>query len=115
MADDIAQWLEGLGLSHYAQAFADNDVRLDVLPDLTDADLRELGVSLGDRKRLLNAINESATDEPADTLFEIVPPEITPSTEAERRQLTLLFCDLVGSTAFSTKLDLEDMRELLRA
>ena len=57
MADDIAQWLEGIGLGQYAQAFAENDIDFDILPDLNDAELEKLGVSLGDRKRLLRAID----------------------------------------------------------
>ncbi len=85
MADDIAQWLNGLGLGQYAQAFAENDVRLDVLQDLSDADLRELGVSLGDRRRILRAITDSTEGSSAD------PPTYTTSeslhsAEAERRQ-----------------------------
>ncbi len=83
MADDIAQWLEGLGLGQYVQAFAENDVRLDVLKDLTDADLRELGVSLGDRRRILRAITdmtEASADPPAATISEPLH-----SAEAERR------------------------------
>ena len=114
MADDIAQWLEGLGLGQYAQVFADNDVRLDVLKDLTDADLRELGVSLGDRRRILRAITDmtegSSADPPTDTTSESLH-----SPEAERRQLTVMFCDLVGSTALSSQLDPEDMRDVIRA
>ena len=112
MAEDIAQWLNRLGLGQYAQAFADNDIGVDVLSDLSDADLRELGVSLGDRKRLLRAVSDlskgSVAAEP-DVVSPIAP--ITP--DAERRQLTVLFCDLVGSTELSTKLDPEDMRGLL--
>ena len=114
MTDDIAHWLDNLGLGQYAQTFVDNDIGVDVLPDLSDADLRELGVSLGDRKRLLRAVSDpskgSVAVEP-DAVSPMVP--ITP--DAERRQLTVLFCDLVGSTELSAKLDPEDMREVLRA
>ncbi len=114
MSDDIAQWLEGLGLGQYAQAFADNDIEHDLLPKLTDDDLEKLGVaSLGHRKRLLTAFEELSPD--------VVAPGKKQSGqellagEAERRQLTVMFCDLVGSTALSSQLDPEDMREVLRA
>ena len=90
MADDIEQWLDGLGLGQYAQAFAENDVRLDVLKDLSDADLKELGVSLGDRRRILRAITDSiegsSVDPPTDTTSESLH-----SAEPERRQLSVMF------------------------
>ena len=76
MTDSMQQWLDQRGLGKYAQSFAENDVALDVLPDLTDADLRELGVSLGDRKRLMNAIQESgAPSVAAATPVEISAPQ----------------------------------------
>ena len=101
---DIAAWLDGLGLEQYEEAFRANRIDLDILPDLTDADLAALGVALGDRKRLLRAI--AALREPA--ARSAVRPE------AERRQLTVMFVDLVGSTALSAGLDPEEMREVLR-
>ncbi|MGY8704923.1 AAA family ATPase [Bradyrhizobium sp. 18BD] len=101
----IADWLDTLGLGQYAQRFAENDVDPCVLRDLTDSDLEKLGVSLGHRKRMLRAIAE---------LAEIGPrPVRTPWTAAERRQLTVMFADLVGSTALSTRLDAEDLREII--
>ena len=113
MANDIAHWLDELGLRQYALAFAENDVDFEVLPDLTDGELRELGLSLGHRKKLLRAIGSrharSDAPEMSSATHEI------PSREAERRQLTVLFCDLVGSTALATHLDPEDMRDVLRA
>ena len=112
MADDIAKFLEGLGLGQYAPAFAENDVRLDVLQDLADADLRELGVSLGDRKRLLKAISEQSDAVPSEASTVTSDPT---HVEAERRQLTVMFCDLVGSTALSSQFDPEDMRDVIRA
>ena len=120
MADDIVQWLEGLGLGQYAQTFAENDIEHDLLPKLTDDDLEKLGVaSLGHRKRLLTAIEELSVSP------DVVAPEKKSGTdqsgqellagEAERRQLTVMFCDLVGSTALSSKLDPEDMRDVIRS
>ena len=116
MPDDVAKWLEELGLGEYAATFADNAIDEDVLSDLTDVDLEKVGVKLGHRKRLLKAITLRRT-EPAPTEN---PAEadslLTSSTDdAERRQLTVMFCDLVGSTELSQKLDPEDLRELNRA
>jgi class 3 adenylate cyclase len=116
MAEDIAQWLNGLGLGRYAQAFADNGIDMEALPHLRDADFERLGVLLGHMRRLQAAIEVRSADEPP---TRAVPPpgqESEPQpAEAERRQLTVMFCDLVGSTALSARLDPEDMRELLRA
>ena len=109
MAGDIADWLERLGLSKYADVFAESEIGLDILPDLSDADLKDLGVPLGDRKRLLKA---AAIVEP----LEAAPqPARTATLEAERRQLTVMFCDLAGSTELSERLDPEDLRDILRA
>ena len=114
MAEDIAQWLEGLGLGRYAQAFADNDVDAEVLSELTDADLKDLGFSLGHRRKLLKALADQDAGSTLNGPVHEPAPAPAPA-EAERRQLTVLFCDIVGSTALSTRLDPEDMRELLRA
>jgi class 3 adenylate cyclase/tetratricopeptide (TPR) repeat protein len=102
----IAEWLASLGLSEYAQRFADNHVDASVLRDLTDQDLTELGVSLGHRRKMLRAIAEldGAALEPAEAVSEPAPRD-----EAERRHLTVMFCDLVGSAALSARLDPEDM------
>lgn len=115
---DIRQWLERIGLGKYAQVFAENDVGPDVLPYLTEEHLKELGVSLGDRVRLMQAIKALAT--PPDLPQTPVPSVSDASSavsgvEAERRQLTVMFCDLVGSTALSAKLDPEDLREVITA
>jgi predicted ATPase/class 3 adenylate cyclase len=111
---DVGAWLRGLGLGQYEQAFRDNDIDARLLPTLAAEDLRELGVaSLGHRKLLLIAIAKLAgpTDpQPAPTL-----PLASAAPQAERRQLTVLFADLVGSTALSSRLDPEEMREVLRA
>ena len=107
----IAEWLASLGLSEYAQRFADNYIDASVLPDLTDQDLTELGVPLGHRRKILRAIAElPAAPAPAETATEPVPRD-----EAERRQLTVMFCDLVGSTALSARLDPEEMWGVIAA
>jgi class 3 adenylate cyclase/tetratricopeptide (TPR) repeat protein len=108
---DLKSWLEELGMGQYAQSFAANDIDFDVLPDLTEAELERLGVSLGHRKRLrraITALTSTANKNPA---------AATPTQElqAERRQVTVMFCDLVGSTEMSTRLDPEELRDMVRA
>jgi class 3 adenylate cyclase/tetratricopeptide (TPR) repeat protein len=114
MSDDLRLWLESNGLRQYADIFAANDIDLYVLRDLSDEDLKEMGLSLGHRRRLRRAIAELA-DKP----LPLGP--ISASSEGARivgdnpeRQLTVLFCDLVGSTELSQRLDPEDLRELIR-
>ncbi len=111
---DLGEWLRGLGLGQYESAFHENGVDDQVLPDLTEADLEKLGVLLGHRKRLLKAIARltSGGDEPAPPVARTDPK---PRDAAERRQLTVVFCDLVGSTALAAGLDPEDMREIIAA
>ena len=105
---DIGLWLRALGLQSYEQAFRDNGVDLDVLPRLTAADLKEIGVSaVGHRRKILDAVGEL-------TAARLEAAGQKPSHRAERRQLTVMFCDLVGSTALSARLDPEDMQELLQ-
>ena len=109
---DVAAWLCSLGLPQYEQAFRDNDISADLLSTLTADDLRELGVvSLGHRKRLLAAITALA-ERPPSWEQPVQPPAAT-VPQAERRQLTVMFVDLVGSTALSSRFDPEDMREIL--
>ncbi len=118
MADDIAQWLEGLGLGQYAQVFADHEIELTDIPFLIEDDLKELGLPIGPRRRLQAAIMALDGDGAGAIESDSEPataPSIAISPEAERRQLTVLFCDLVGSTALSSQLDLEDMRNVLSA
>jgi class 3 adenylate cyclase len=112
---DVASFLHGLGLKQYEQAFRDNAIDAEVLSDLTDGDLAALGVLLGHRKKILKAI---AALHPAATGEAVAPPAeataLPPSTvarapDAERRQLTVMFVDLVGSTELAARLDLEDM------
>jgi class 3 adenylate cyclase/tetratricopeptide (TPR) repeat protein len=120
---DIAAWLRDLGLERYEQAFLDNDVHVGLLPDLSEADLEKLGVaSLGHRKVLLRAIEvlrPPAAEAAGGTAIADEASQARPSpasrAEAERRQLTVIFVDLVGSTELSASLDPEDMREVIRA
>ena len=109
----IADWLDKLGMSEYAERFAENRIDFSVLPDLTDQDLEKLGVLLGDRRKILRAIRELAGDAASAPRAPATPE--TKRGDAERRQLTVMFCDLVGSTALSAKLDPEDLRAVIRA
>ncbi len=106
---DIAEWLESIGLAEYAQRFAENAIDLAVLRDLTDQDLKELGVLLGHRRKMLRAIAELDEAMPIASRGPATEAKPKPADEAERRYLTVMFCDLVGSTALSTRLDPEDM------
>jgi class 3 adenylate cyclase len=106
MAEELGRWLVELGLGAYAEAFSANGVDWDVLAALTEEDLETLGLSLGDRKRLLRAI--AALDGPTP------PLPRRPIDGAERRQITVMFVDLVDSTPISERLDPEEMRELLQ-
>src|SRR6516164_5659078 len=105
----IAEWLESIGLTEYAQRFSENAVDFSTLRDLTDQDLKELGVLLGHRRKLLRAIAELDVTSAIATTPPPTNPEREPLDEAERRHLTVMFCDLAGSTALSTRLDPEDM------
>jgi class 3 adenylate cyclase len=107
---DIGTWLRGLGLEQYEAAFRDNDVDAEVLPELTAEDLISIGVtSVGHRRKLLAAIAALGNEPPTAAA---APPA---RAEAERRQLTVMFCDLVGSTALAARLDPEDLREVIAA
>jgi class 3 adenylate cyclase len=90
---DIGTWLHGLGLAQYEPIFRENAIDTEILPELTEADLEKLGVVLGHRKRMLRAIAAFETRPPTR------PAAAPPAEGAERRQLTVMFCDLVGSTA----------------
>ena len=112
---DIAAWLRGLGLEQYEPAFRANEIDEGVLPSLTSEDLREIGVvPIGHRRRLLHAIAALGTQVPA-----IAETKVSCETPApanpERRQLTVMFCDLVGSTALASRLDPEDLRDVIGA
>ncbi len=117
---DIATWLRGLGLGQYEPMFRDNGVDSEVLPHLTADDLRDMGVTaIGHRRKLLQAIGSlrGTPDGPpeAPTSPHAEVPARPPEPTAERRQLTVLFCDLVGSTELAARLDPEDLREVIRA
>ncbi|MER8456445.1 AAA family ATPase [Mesorhizobium sp. M1300] len=113
---DVAAWLRSLGLQQYEQAFRDNAIDAEVLPELTDADLEKLGMLLGHRKRFRKAVvglgpSSSHPDPNTDDIVAQNRQELS----AERRQLTVMFVDLVGSTALATRLDPEDLREIIGA
>ncbi len=119
---DLAEWLGRHGLGQYSQAFAENNIEYSVLPDLTESDLEKLGVfSLGHRKKLLRAIEAlTAARQPTGTTtavsnVTVVPPSLVQHREAEFRQITVMFSDLVESTQLSEKLDPEDLRKLIDA
>ena len=116
---DVADWLRALGLERYEAAFRENDVDAELLPNLTADDLKEIGVtSLGHRRHLLEAIAALRLEgTPAvDPRPPTSPTENLGSSEttAERRPLSVMFCDLIGSTALSSRLDPEDLREVIR-
>jgi len=106
---DLRDWSHKNNLEQYADAFEANDVDLDILPDLNERDLEQLGVSLGNRRRLLKAIAERASE-----AMPSKATELDPSVGAERRQVTVLFCDMVGSTALSGEVDPEVLGNLIR-
>jgi class 3 adenylate cyclase/predicted ATPase len=107
----IAEWLASLGMSEYSERFAEDDIDFDVLRELTDQDFDRLGVSVGHRRRMLKAIGGRDDSAPVTPQSVAAPP--TPQVSAERRQLTVMFCDLVGSTELSGKLDPEDLRGII--
>jgi class 3 adenylate cyclase/predicted ATPase len=118
---DVAAWLRGLGLEQYTQLFRDNDIDGEILCGMTAEDLKELGISsFGHRRRLLNAITALGGGPPTRDVAQSATSVTSASTspppiDAERRQLTVIFCDLVGSTALSARLDPEDLREVIAA
>ena len=118
---DVAAWLYGLGLEQYAQLFRNNDIDGEILCGMTAEDLKEVGISsFGHRRRLLNAITALGGEPPTRDVAQSATsatsaPTSPPPIDAERRQLTVMFCDLVGSTALSARLDPEDLREVIAA
>jgi SAM domain (Sterile alpha motif) len=104
-----------LGLERYEPLFRDNEIDWEVLPKLTSEDLKEIGVvAIGHRRKLLDAIAALGTEVPAATVT-AAPREAPAPADAERRQPTVMFCDLIGSTALSARLDPEDLREIIGA
>jgi class 3 adenylate cyclase len=111
--EQIADWLKGLGMSEYAERFEQNGITIAALPHLTDHDLKEIGVLLGHRRVILAAITIGNTARLVAEPMSVA--ERRPQDTAERRHVTVMFSDLVGSTALSTRLDPEDVRELILA
>lgn len=113
----LEDWLSEHGLAQYRKVFEDNDIDLRALPHLKEEDLKEIGVSLGHRRLLLSVIQSTLASSPASSPSEPVTPQeksnVADDTIAERRQITVMFCDLIGSTELSQRLDPEDLRELL--
>ncbi len=105
---DVGTWLGSLGLDQYEALFREHEIEADILPELTDQHLRDIGVPLGHRLRMLRAIRQLAAEARPGS-------ELRPQENPERRQLTVMFCDLVGSTALTAQLDPEDMADLIRA
>ena len=115
---DISAWLRGLDLECYERAFRENAINEAILPKLTAEDLRDLGVTaVGHRRILLDAIAALRAEAFRETTERSVEPDCSggKTPEAERRQLTVMFADLVGSTALSARLDPEDLREIIGA
>src|SRR5215510_15820454 len=113
----VGEWLQSLGLGQYESAFIESAIDIDVLPELAEGDLEKLGIPLGDRKRLIKAIRAIAGGPPS-ALATSEVGEIASSGSivgAERRHLTVMICDLVGSTALSGRLDPEDMSAVIDA
>ena len=109
---DISDWLEQNGLGKYAAAFTENEVDLIALPELSDDDLREMGLPIGPRRKLLKTVRDLID---TNAISEYIESGTTQEGDAERRQITVMFCDLVGSTALSEALDPEDLREIMAA
>ena len=112
-AKEISDWLEKLGMSEYADRFAENKIDVSVLRHLTDQDLKDIGVALGHRRKMLAAISEVAAATATEP--KVFEPEPKRQDTAERRQVTVMFSDLVGSTALSARMDPEDLREVISA
>ena len=118
-AMDLGEWLKGLGLGQYEATFRDHEIDADVLPDLTEGDLEKIGLPLGARKRLMRGIAGLASKDAPPSAGTITPPPETSARarleqiSAERRPVTVMFCDLVGSTALASRLDAEDWRNLV--
>src|SRR5262249_22759577 len=108
-----ADWLGRLGLEQHAQCFAENEIDVSVLPHLTDEDLKEIGIPLGHRRKILAAISEPTTAAQAVSKSSAASAAPKTSDAAERRQVTVMFADLVGSTELSARMDPEDLRDII--
>jgi len=111
----VREWLRELHLERHADAFEAQEIDLETLPELSDADLKDMGLPIGPRRKVLKAIRESGSELRLIDQAQVAPLVTTHALAAERRQLTVLFCDLVGSTALSERLDPEDLSGLMRA
>jgi len=119
MSIDINEWLEQLRLGKYTDLFAENEIDFDAARDLSEEDLKELGIPMGPRKKLMRALAETSEagnnkDETAAKAASSTVSAPVSTVDAERRHMTVMFCDLVGSTKYATGLDPEDMHALLR-
>lgn len=112
---DVAAWLDRLGLAKYAPVFAENDVDLETLQHLSEADLRELGLPLGARKKILQAGAPPSNQRATDSAAAAKSGDAARRTEPERRQITVMFADIVGSTSLAERMDIEDLRSILLA
>lgn len=112
---DVASWLASLGLDKYVEAFSANEIDFDSLRHLSEDDLKELGLPIGPRRKVLAAIAELGDETRSTSRPVVTPPLVPPRREAERRQLTVMFVDLVGSTELSQRLDPEEMRGIIQA
>jgi hypothetical protein len=110
----IAQWLAGHGLDKYARTLAEAEVDFDILRDLTETDLEKLGIPLGPRKKLLKAISELQAGSFRQSHEPKALNPAGPRADAERRHITALFADMVGSTALAQGMDPEDLRDVIR-
>ena len=112
----IADWLKKLGMAEYTDRFVENKIDISVLSDLTDQHLKDLGIALGDRLKMLRAIRDLGNASVAErALSTHAATDPARQDAAERRQLTVMFCDLVGSPALSARLDPEDLRGVINA
>ncbi len=111
---DIGAWLESLGLGRYARVFAENEIDFETLPHLSDVDLKEIGIALGPRRKLMAAIADWSDNQQVAGVFEETPSRPA-AGEAEHRQLTVMFVDLVKSMELASRIDPEDLREILSA
>jgi hypothetical protein len=111
----IGDWLLKLGLGQYAKRFAENEIDVSVLRHLTDQDLKEIGIPLGHRRKIFAAINSEGVGSTPSAPEQTTGIEPNVQEAAERRQVTVIFSDLVGSTALSARMDPEDLREIISA
>ena len=111
--EGLKRWLEGIGLGHHSDLFLRHRIDFDVMSDLTETDLSELGLPLGDRKRLQRAMASLVSAPSIEIAAGIVARPLRAAVGAERRQLTVMFCDMVGSTSLSEQFDPEDVRDMI--